>query len=400
MNTSVQRRNVIILAVCQGLMMIATTTMIAEAALVGHRLAHDKLWATLPAAAMQIGVMVTMFPASLLMQSIGRRPGFTIGAGFGIAGAAVSFLGVTESSFWTFSLGTFLMGCYNGFAQFYRFAAADVAESGWRARAISYVLAGGVIAALVGPELAKSTKDIFPDHVFAGSFAALAAVGLLAAALLQFLDIPRLPADQAQQAGRPFGEIARQPVFLVAILGGIVGYAGMTFIMTATPLAMVGHQHHFDAAASVIQWHVFAMFAPSFITGHLIHRIGVLGVMQIGAALLLACAQINAAGTTYGYFWVALVLLGLGWNFLYISATTLLTEAYRPGERAVTQAANDCLVFGSVTIASLSSGAVLHAFDWDMVNAAVVPFALVTLGATFWLQRRRAAQSAVGAAGK
>ncbi len=386
-------RNVFVLACCQGLLIIGVTTMLTEAALVGHALAANKAFATLPIGVLQFGVMAAMFPASFLMRRVGRRIGFSVGAGFGIIGAAVAFLGVIWGSFWLFCLGALLTGIYNAFAQFYRFAAVDGANEGWRSKGISYVLAGGVLAALVGPELAKLTKDLVIGHLFAGSFAALIGVTIVALLLLQLIDIP-LPSDsERQERGRPLGEIVAQPAFIVAVLAGIVGYTSMSFVMTATPLAMVGHSHRFDAAASVIQWHIFAMFAPSFVTGHIIKRFGLLNVIRAGAALTLACAAINLSGTELVNFWLALVLLGIGWNFMFIGGTTLLTATYRPAEKAVVQACNDFLIFGAVAIASFGAGIVLHAFSWQAVNYGVVPFVIASLVSTYWLEwhRRRVA---------
>jgi len=394
MSSDKTRQNVIVLACCQGLLMIGTATMLAEAALVGHMLAENKALATLPLALQQVGVMAAMFPASFLMRRFGRRLGFTIGALFGTIGTLIALLGVLWSSFGLFCFGAMLNGCYNGFGQFYRFAAVDGSSEGFKSKAISYVLAGGVIAAIVGPEMAKATKDLWPTHVFAGSFAALIGVSIVALVLLQFIDIPRPSEAERRERGRPFLEIVFQPAFLVAVLGGVVGYAGMSFVMTATPLAMVGHDHHFDSAASVIQWHVFAMFAPSFFTGDVIKRFGAFKVMQTGAALTLLCVAINLLGTHLQNFWVALFLLGIGWNFLFIGATTLLTEAYRPAERALVQATNDFLIFGSVAIASISAGIVLDKLSWQAVNIGVLPLVLATLAATGWLGWRRRAGAA------
>ncbi len=373
--------------------MIGAATMLAEAALVGHALADNKALATLPIAVQQVGVMVTMFPASFLMRRVGRRVGLSVGAGIGIVGAIVAFLGVISSSFWLFCLGSLLTGVYIAFGQFYRFAAVDGANEEWRSKGISYVLAGGVIAALVGPELAKLTKELIVGHLFAGSFAALIGVGILALLLLQLIDIPLPPETERQERGRPLAEIVAQPAFTVAVLAGMIGYSAMSFVMTATPLAMLGHNHLFDAAASVIQWHIFAMFAPSFFTGYFIKRFGLLTVIKIGAVAILACVAINHSGTELVNFWVALVLLGIGWNFMFIGGTTLLTATYRPAEKATIQAFNDFLVFGSVAIVSLGAGIVLHEFSWQAVNYGVIPFVVASLLSTFWLEwrRRRAA---------
>ncbi len=382
------RRNVLLLAISQGLFMIGTSTMIAEAALVGYALAENKALATLPTGLQQVMVMVTAVPASLLMQRIGRRWGFTVGALFGILGAAVATLGVFQGSFLVFCLGTVLTGVYNGFGQFYRFAAVDGSSDTWRSKAISYTLAGGVIAAVIGPELAKLTKDGLAPVTYAGSFAALIGVAFVATLVLQFIRIPPPSAAERSSKGRPLGEIARNPTFLVAVLAAMVGYGGMAFVMTVTPLAMVGHHHAFESAASVIQWHVLAMFAPSFVTGSLITRFGVLRIMTAGALLFVAALAVNLSGTDVPHFWLGLVLVGLAWNFLYIGGTALLTQTYRPAEKATVQAANDFLVFGSVALCALSSGALHERYGWEALNLVLLPFVGVTLLALIWLQFR------------
>jgi MFS family permease len=382
------RRNVLLLALSQGLFMIGTSTMIAEAALVGYALAENKALATLPTGLQQLMVMVTAIPASFLMQRIGRRWGFTVGAAFGILGAAVATLGVFQSSFVLFCLGTVLTGVYNGFGQFYRFAAVDGSSEGWRSKAISYTLAGGVIAAVLGPELAKLTKDALNPVMYAGSFAALIGVAFVAMLILQFIQIPTPSAAERNAEGRPLSEIARNPVFVVAVLAAMIGYGGMAFVMTVTPLAMVVHHHPFESAAFVIQWHVLAMFAPSFFTGSLIARFGVLRIMIAGALLFVAALGVNLSGTDVPRFWVGLVLIGVAWNFLYIGGTALLTQTYRPSEKAKVQAANDFLVFGLVAFCALSSGVLHERYGWDTLNLVLLPFLAVTLAAILWLALR------------
>jgi predicted MFS family arabinose efflux permease len=382
------RRNVLLLALSQGLFMIGTSTMIAEAALVGYALAENKSLATLPTGLQQLMVMVTAIPASFLMQRIGRRWGFTIGAMFGMLGAAVATLGVFQSSFVLFCLGTVLTGIYNGFGQFYRFAAVDGSTADWRSKAISYTLAGGVIAAVIGPELAKATKDTLAPVAYAGSFAALIGVAFVAMLVLQFIQIPPPSVAERSGGGRKLSEIARNPTFVVAVLAAMVGYGGMAFVMTVTPLAMVAHHHHFDSAAFVIQWHVLAMFAPSFFTGGLIARFGVLRIMTAGALLFVAALAVNLSGAGVPHFWTGLVLVGLAWNFLYIGGTALLTQAYQPAEKAKVQAANDFLVFGSVAFCALSSGALHERYGWDTLNIVLLPFILITLAAILWLHFR------------
>ncbi|HEX9461162.1 MAG TPA: MFS transporter [Alphaproteobacteria bacterium] len=383
------RRNVLLLALSQGLFMIGTSTMIAEAAIVGFNLASDKSLATLPVALQQVAVVLTQIPANLLMRRIGRRWGYTLGAGFGIVGTAIATLGVLWASFLLFCIGTALNGVYNGFGQSYRFAAVDGSTDKWRSKAISYTLAGGVIAAVLGPELAKYTKDLMAPVMFAGSFAALILVAILAMIVLQFIDIPRPTSAEQRDTGRPLLEILRQPVAAVAILSGMIGYGTMTFLMTVTPLAMIACSYPFESAAFVIQWHVLGMFVPSFFTGTLINRFGVLNVITCGLVILAACLAVNLSGTAVAQFWLGLFLLGIGWNFTYVGATTLLTQVYRPAEKAKVQAANDFLVFGMMASGAVASGAFFNSVGWDALNFIAAPFVAIALAAVVWLALKR-----------
>jgi len=388
------RRNVMLLALCQALFMIGTSTMIAEASIVGYNLAPDKSWATLPVALQQCAVVFTQIPSNLLMRRIGRRGGYTLGAGFGIVGTAVAALGVLHASFFLFCLGSALNGVYNGFGQSYRFAAVDGTSAAWRGKAISYTLAGGVIAAVLGPELAKLTKDVLAPVAFAGSFAALSLVAVMAMIVLQFIEIPRPSAEERRDTGRPLRVILRQPTARVAILSGMVGYGTMTLLMTVTPLAMIACSHPFESAAFVIQWHVLGMFAPSFFTGTLIGRFGATNVITCGLVILAACLAVNMSGTAVAQFWLGLFLLGVGWNFTYVGATTLLTEVYRPSEKAKVQAANDFLVFGMMATGALSSGAFFNTLGWNALNIVAVPFIAAALAALVWLALKRRAVAA------
>jgi len=388
------RRNVMLLALCQALFMIGTSTMIAEASIVGYNLAPDKSWATLPVALQQCAVVFTQIPSNLLMRRIGRRGGYTLGAGFGIVGTAVAALGVLHASFFLFCLGSALNGVYNGFGQSYRFAAVDGTSAAWRGKAISYTLAGGVIAAVLGPELAKLTKDVLAPVAFAGSFAALSLVAVMAMIVLQFIEIPRPSAEERRDTGRPLRVILRQPTARVAILSGMVGYGTMTLLMTVTPLAMIACSHPFESAAFVIQWHVLGMFAPSFFTGTLIGRFGAANVITCGLVILAACLAVNMSGTAVAQFWLGLFLLGVGWNFTYVGATTLLTEVYRPSEKAKVQAANDFLVFGMMATGALSSGAFFNTLGWNALNIVAVPFIAAALAALVWLALKRRAVAA------
>ncbi|HET6521013.1 MAG TPA: MFS transporter, partial [Geminicoccaceae bacterium] len=275
-----------------------------------------------------------------------------------------------------------------GFGLFYRFAAADAADEAFRGRAISYVLAGGVLAAVLGPELAKATRELLAPILFAGCFLAVAGLGLATLLVLCFVTIPRPGAEERRGSGRPLGRIARQPAFAVAALAAMVAYGVMSLVMTATPLAMVACGLGFDDAAFVIQWHVLGMYAPSFFSGHLVGRFGAPNMIVAGALLIFACVGVNLSGVELVQFWAGLVLLGLGWNFMFVGATTLVTTTYAPAEKAKVQALNDFLMFGTVAAAALSSGALQQLIGWTAVNLAVIAPLLLALGATLWLRRQ------------
>jgi len=381
------KRNVILLSLSQAALITGTSTLLASSAIVGLALTDHKSLATLPLALLFLGQMVTTIPASLYMAKVGRRLGFMTSALFGLAGAAVATGGVINADFSIFCIGTTLIGMFNGFGQYYRFTAAEVVPEDYRSRAISYVLAGGVIAAFAGPNLANWSRHSLSAE-FAGSYACLIGLYLLAFGIAFLMRIPKPEPVSRSQGGRPLKIIASQPAYLVALVSAMVAYGVMNFIMIATPLAMHGYAHAFSDTALVIQWHILGMFIPSFFTGHLIRRFGSSNIMLAGILLLGLCVSINFAGTTVTHFWGALVLLGLGWNFLFVGATTLLTETYVPDEKAKAQALNDFIVFGTVTITSFSSGAVQHALGWQIINMAVIPFLLLVAIANLWLRSK------------
>ena len=383
------RRNVILLGLGLALAMTGSSLIMTVSALAGQMLAADKRLATLPLALQFAMTMVATIPASLLMRRIGRRAGFSIGQGIGLVAAALAAYGIFLGSFALFAVGSAMFGIHNAFWQYYRFAAADTASPEFRSRAISLVLSGGVVAAVCGPELAKWSRDLIETAPFAGAYGMIVVLCIGAIAILQFIRIPSPSPAQRRDSGRPLKVIARQPVFLVAVLAAMVGYSVMSLVMTATPLAMVGHHHAFADAAFVIQWHALGMFAPSFFTGNLIRRFGVLNIIVVGAVMNLACVAINLTGMGMVQFWSALVLLGIGWNFMFVGATTLLTETYTPAERAKAQGLNDVLVFAAVTVAGFSSGALHNAFGWEAVNYGVVVPVVLALLATLWLRARR-----------
>ncbi len=374
MKSSSEKYNVFLLAACQALFQTGGVVIITAGGLVGYHLAEDKSLATLPISAWMVGAMLTMIPASLFMGRFGRKAGFTIGGILGAAAGALAVSGLVAGSFWTFTLAHLLHGAYQGFAQFYRFAAADSASAEFKSRAISYVLTGGVVSAIVGPNLVAFTRDLVVGTPFVASYAALIVLGLSATALIAFIRIPPIAEASRAEPVRPLPQIVRQPLFIVALLVAAIGYGVMNLAMTATPLAMAHHHHGIGATAFVIQWHVLGMFVPSFFTGGLIARFGSPPVMLAGVALLCLHVMIALSGAEFLHFLSALTLLGVGWNFAYIGGTTLLTEAYRPAERALAQGVNDFTIFCTVVASSFTSGALLHGFGWTGVNLLALPF--------------------------
>ena len=380
-----QHRNVLVLSGCQATLQTGGVTMVMITGLAGFALAPNTAFATVPLTCYVIGSAISTVPASMLMKSIGRRAGFQSGTGIGVIGAGLCGLAIYLASFWLLCLGMMIMGSYTAFGKYYRFAAADVATPGFRAKAISLTLAGGIVGGFVAPEMAKRTKDMFADHMFLGSYLSLMVVCVIAALLLTQLDIPQLTAKERSDGGRPLREIMRQPAFIVAALSGALSYGIMNLFMTATPLAMRAHDHHFNSAAFVLEWHVVGMYGPSFITGSLIQKFGVLKVILAGIAMLFGAVLFALAGTGVMNFWLALFVLGLGWNFMYVGGSALLTECHTPAERAKTQAANDLMVFITMAISSMSSGMLLNASGWHAVNYGTIPFLLLALGVTSWL---------------
>jgi MFS family permease len=369
-------RNVLVLASCQAIFQTGLVLIVMVGGLAGHLLAANKALATLPIAAMMLGTTLVLIPASLLMGRIGRRNGFALGTLLGAGGGAVAVVGLLTSSFWVFCLGHVFLGAYQGFAQYYRFAAADAARPESRSRAISLVVAGGIVAAIAGPQLATLTKDFSVNGPFVASYGSLVGLSLAAMALVALLDIPAPATRTDRESARPLSVIVRQPAFLVALGAAAVAWGVMYLAMTPMPLAMVGHRHALSDAAFVLQWHVLAMSVPSFFTGALIARFGAPLVMLAGTALLGAHVAVALSGIEMVHFLSALVLLGVGWNFAYIGGTALLTETYRPAEKAKAQAVNDFVIFGVMVIASLASGGLFEFFGWRGVNLAAVPFIL------------------------
>ena len=387
-----QYRNVLVLSGCQATLQTTGITMIAVTGLAGAMIAPNTAFATVPLTGYVVGAALTTIPASLLMKQIGRRAGFQAGTAIGVLGALICTAALYLANFWLLCAGMFVMGMYTSFGKYYRFAAADVAAPDFRAKAISLTLAGGIVGGILGPEMAKRTKDLFADHLFLGTYLSLAFVCLAAMLLLTRLDIPQLAEEDKKSSGRPVGIIMRQPVFIVAALASGLSYGIMNLFMTSTPLAMRAHDHHFNDAALVLEWHVIGMYAPSFFTGWLISRLGVLNVILAGIALLFGSIVAALAGEGFMHFWVSLFVLGVGWNFMYVGGSALLTECYTPAERAKTQAACDFIVFCTMAISSASSGLLMSKSGWHAVNYGSIPFLVLAAAATFWLmwQRRTA----------
>ncbi len=382
------KRNVTILALCQALFASGISLVVSTTALVGFALASDKAYASLPFTAQLVATMLTSIPASMLMARLGRRASYLIATVIAMLGSVLSTLGIVQQNFWLFLAGNVALGMFSGFANYYRFTAADSVDVEYKSRAISYVMVGGVIAAFIGPNLANFTRDIISHAAFAGSYAATMVLYILSFTLLAFLKLPHTPYKTVTDTTtdtRPLRDIVGQPRFIIAVICGMLGYAVMSLVMTATPLAMQVCEYPFSDTSFVIQWHVLAMFAPSFFTGHLIRRFGLLTILITGALFGLACVAINLNGTTVSHFWTALVLLGLSWNFLFIGGTTLLTETYRPEEKFKAQALNDFMVFSMVATASLSSGILQHYFGWRFVNYSAIPALAIILVSLGWL---------------
>ena len=382
-------KNIALLAAAQALLLTNGITLVAINGLLGLQLAADKRLATLPLTTYVIGGALATLPAAFFMKRYGRRAGFMLGGGLGMLGAVISAFAVSIGSFWLLCLGTVFAGIYNAFGQQLRFAAADAAPPDWKGKAISFTLAGGILGGVIGPEVGKLTRTLL-EPTYVASYGALIGFAALSVLIASRLDIPPLSVAEQKAVGRPFRQIARQPAFIVAVLAAACGYGVMNLLMTATPLAMDLCGLPFASTAFILQWHVIAMFAPSFFTGDLIKRFGVLNILITGAALMFLCIGVALSGVTLMHFWWALVLLGVGWNFLFIGGTTLLTETYRPEEKAKVQGANDFMVLGVQGLTSLSSGVLISSQGWGTLNTWALPIVALTALASMllWLQRR------------
>ena len=367
------RRNVLVLAACQMLYGSGRTLNVATAPLIAYAIADQKGLATLPAALVIVGTALASMPASMLMRRVGRRAGFIVGAAIGFLSGVLCAIGIVEADFWTFTLGNLVFGFFSGFAQLYRFAATDTAPREFRGTAISLVIAGGVVAAVLGAEFAKLGHDMFGSATFLGAYLLLTATTIATALVLLFLDIPPLTAAEEAAERRPLAAIMAQPVFIAATFSIFIGHSVMALLMTAAPIAMHQADHHFEATAFVIQWHSLGMFAPGFVTGRLIRRFGESRIIFAGFALQIVCVPAALAGEAVFDFWLSMLLLGVGWNFTFTAGSSLLGDAHTPGERAAAQGAANFIVYTFVALGSLASGALIHFYGWAWVNLGALP---------------------------
>ena len=388
-SATLERRNLGLLVAVQSLGGASPPIIISLGGLVGQMLSSTPSAATLPVSLYQLGLALSTLPAAWLMHRAGRRTAYLLGAVMGMLSGLVAAWGISQSDFMLFCLGTTLAGFYGACVQSYRFAAIDaVGDPARHAGAISRVMVGGLIAAVIGPQVVIWTRDTLPMTPFAGSFYSQAALALLALPLLLLLRLPPAPPKAVAHGARDLSEIVRTPQFIVAATAGVVSYGLMAFLMTAAPMAMVGCGHSVGEAALGIQWHVLAMFAPSFVTGRLIAHFGKRRITALGLIMIAMAGGLALLGLELLHFWGALILLGVGWNFGFIGATALLTECYRPAERAKVQAFNDFLVFGTVAVASFGSGELLHTAGWNGINYGMLPLVAVVL-LMLGLQARR-----------
>ena len=393
-----QRRNVGLLALAQALFMSVQAMGIAATPLAAYTLlgADEKWMATVPVFLVHLGIMGTTVPASLLMAVIGRRAGFSIGAVSGMLFGVVGCIAMYQHSFPLLCVAAVLQGMQAAFFWYFRLAAADATEPSYRAKAISLVMAGGVLAGFLGPQTAKWSVDWLPV-AFAGVYLASSVFSIAVMALVQFIQIPRLSAQERGSGGRPMAQIVRQPAYRVALTSSVFGYAVMTLTMSATPLAMLACGFGFADSATVIQVHIIGMFLPSFFTGHLIARFGVLRIIAAGGLIEVGCAIVNLAGMGFGNFLLANLLVGLGWNFAFVGGSTLLTTTYTPAERAKVQASHDFAVYATTATAAVLSGVLQAKAGWVVLNLAALPLMATVVGAALWLmavQRRSAAAPA------
>ena len=378
-------KNVLVLGTCQMLSGTGRGLFMVTSPAVALAIAPHPALVTLPTGLIVVGAALAAMPTSLFTRRFGRKIGFLCGTVLAAASGISCTAAVLYQNFWLLLLGGFLYGLFSSFSQLYRFAVADAASEAFRPKAISLVLAGGVFAGFAGPNLANWGKGLLANHFFAGAFLFMVGTGLLAAITLLFLNIPNLTKAQREGAQRPLHEIVRQPVFVVAAVSATVAQTVMNFLMTATPVAMIAHGgHSFGSVATVISSHSVSMFAPGFFTGSLVKRFGEIPIIVAGLTLQGACIGVALLSIEVFNFWLAMVLLGLGWNFTYTAATSLMTTAYTPAERNKTQGMMNQIVYTVVAIGSLSSGAFIHFLGWNWVNIGAMPMLLFAVLVTIW----------------
>jgi MFS family permease len=382
------KHNALLLAVAQALSGGNNAVIVSTGGIVGAMLAPDRGMATLSITMMVVGMWAGTLPMGWMAANYGRRFALQMGTAVGVLSGLISCAAVLWGSFALFCFGAFCGGLYAAGHQSYRFAAADTASEHFRPKAVSWVLAGGVFASVIGPQLIIFTQNLWPPYLFAASYIGQAMFAALAGGVLIFLKIPRPIARHRANGGRPLKEIALTRRFLIAVSCGVASYAMMNLVMTSAPLAMVDCGHSVTDATLGLQWHMLAMFAPSFFTGDLILRFGVNRIVLTGLVLMVVSALVSIAGITIAHFWTGLVLLGLGWNFAFIGATTMVTKCHRPEERNKVQAFNDFLIFGSMAIGSFASGKILALFGWIAVNEVLIPPVLAAAAVLLWLALR------------
>ena len=392
---SIARRNMAVLTAAQALGGASPPIVMSLGGLVGQHLAADPAWVTFPVSLFGVGLALGAPPAAFIMRRHGRRNGYLLGALFGVASGLVAAFGIFIASFWLFCIGAFTAGLYGAYVQSYRFAAADGAEGDLKAKAISWVMVGGLVAAVVGPQLVIWTRDAVPGTPYVGSFLSQAALALLVIPVLLLLRSPPAVVQSGAGGGRSLGQIMRVPRFILAVATGVVSYGLMAFVMTAAPVAMVNAGHSVDSAALGIQWHLLAMFAPSFFTGRLMGRFGKERVAAVGMVLIAVSAAVALSGMAVANFWLSLMIMGVGWNFSFIGATAMVTDCHTAEERGKAQGANDFFVFVATAIVSFLAGAVLNTSGWEAINWLLFPPVALILAPLLWQAARRSAPPSI-----
>ncbi len=374
------RRNIAVLTAAQALGGASPPIVMSLGGLVGQQLSPDPAWLTFPVSLFGLGLAIGTLPAAFIMRRWGRRNGYVFGGLIGIVAGLIAAFGISSRSFEIFCIGTFIAGFYSSYVQSYRFAAADAVEGDWKAKAISWVMIGGLVGAVAGPQLVIWTRDAFSGAPYVGSFLSQALLSVIAIPILFMLRAPRTDTGgDPESGGRPLLQILLTPRYMLAVATGVVSYGVMAFVMTAAPVAMVDNGYSVDDAALGIQWHLLAMFAPSFFTGRLMARFGMERVTAVGLVLLAASGVVALGGLALSNFWISLVLLGIGWNFSFIGATAMVTDCHTPAERGKAQGANDFMIFATTAAVSFFAGTILHSSGWMAINWLIFPVIAVSL---------------------